>query len=415
MQQPSGHFSFQNVAPGRYTIMARTMTFRGRRRPPGRRGAERAAACGDGVKSSSTARTSRMSSSSCTPASPSPGSWRFSRRRSPRPTDLSRAQVSIFPFMPDNNSDDDDGTAPAGEGRRRRALHDFRRDARQVPDVGGGDRRARAGSSIRSRSAARMGSTSRWRSGADRDVSGVAVTFGDRISELSGTIANAERRAGDRADDPAVSDRSEILDATVRRIRTIRAGADGQYNFRMVPPGEYRLTTLVDPEPGTWFDRELLEQLDFIVDPRRPRRKGEKKVEHVTDSVLSSPRRRSNVCDARLKPRAANTRRLASSQQQIHEPQNQRERDERRPERAARGAAVAGGVGERARRRAPGAAGRRRDRAQQRLVGRRGSGTRPPDRERRARRSRPPVGRLGVRALDADVSSCAASAITVAS
>ena len=63
-------------------------------------------------------------------------------------------------------------------------------------------------------------------------------------------------------------------------IRTVRAGADGLYNFRIVPPGEYRLTTLVDPEPGIWYDRDVLEQLDSS-SIRIVLGEGEKKVENV--------------------------------------------------------------------------------------------------------------------------------------
>ena len=48
----------------------------------------------------------------------------------------------------------------------------------------------------------------------------------------------------------------------------------------MLPPGDYRLTTLMDPEPGSWFDRQLLEQLD-TTSARITLLEGEKKVEHL--------------------------------------------------------------------------------------------------------------------------------------
>ena len=65
-----------------------------------------------------------------------------------------------------------------------------------------------------------------------------------------------------------------------RRIRTTRAGEDGRYVFRLVPPGDYRLTTLVDPEPGSWFDKTFLSDLDSS-SIRVSLSDGEKRVEHV--------------------------------------------------------------------------------------------------------------------------------------
>ena len=52
------------------------------------------------------------------------------------------------------------------------------------------------------------------------------------------------------------------------------------YVFRLVPPGDYRLTTLVDPEPGSWFDKTFLSDLDSS-SIRVSLSDGEKRVEHV--------------------------------------------------------------------------------------------------------------------------------------
>jgi hypothetical protein len=113
-----------------------------------------------------------------------------------------------------------------------------------------------------------------------RNLSDVAVVFGDRVSELSGTITDQK---GEPATEQTIllypTDPKYWTPAS-RRIRTIRAGADGLFNFRTVPPGEYRLTTLVDPEPGIWYDREVLEGLGAS-SIRVVIAEGEKKVEHV--------------------------------------------------------------------------------------------------------------------------------------
>jgi hypothetical protein len=65
-----------------------------------------------------------------------------------------------------------------------------------------------------------------------------------------------------------------------RRIRFISAGADGSYSFRGVPPGDYRLTSLIDPDPDVLHLRETLEQLDAS-SARITVSRGEKRVEHV--------------------------------------------------------------------------------------------------------------------------------------
>jgi len=194
------------------------------------------------------------------------------------PTDLSRAQVSIVPFMPDNNS------MMMGPPPQAKVDASGRFT---ISDVMPGKYRMSAG----------VIGVQGWVvdsitvGGQDvldfpleikgtRDVGGVAVTFGDRISELSGTIANEKGEPATEQTILLYPTDQKYWTPQSRRIRTLRAGADGQYNFRMVPPGEYRLTTLVDPEPGIWYDREVLEQLDSS-SIRIVIGEGEKKVEHV--------------------------------------------------------------------------------------------------------------------------------------
>ena len=113
-----------------------------------------------------------------------------------------------------------------------------------------------------------------------RNVSGIVVTFGDRVTELSGTIATQQGEPATEQTILLYPADQKYWTPQSRRIRTVRASADGQFNFRIVPPGEYRLTTLVDPDPGIWYDREVLEQLDSS-SVRIVLAEGEKKVEHV--------------------------------------------------------------------------------------------------------------------------------------
>jgi hypothetical protein len=195
------------------------------------------------------------------------------------PTDLSQAQISVFPFMPESGSMMMMGPPPQAKVDASGRF--------TIPDVMPGKYRMSAG----------VIGVQGWvvdsitAGGQDvldfpleikgsRDITGVAVTFGDRISELSGTITNEKNEPATDQTILLYPTDSKYWTPQSRRIRTIRAGADGLFNFRSVPPGEYRLTTLVDPEPGIWFDREVLEQLDGS-SIRVVVAEGEKKVEHV--------------------------------------------------------------------------------------------------------------------------------------
>jgi len=195
------------------------------------------------------------------------------------PTDLSRAQISMFAFMPDNNTFMMMGPPPQAKVE---ASGKF-----TFSDVVPGKYRLSAGL-VGPQSWVVDSITAGGQDVLDfpleingnRDITGIAVTFGDRISELSGTIANEKGEPATEQTILLYPTDQKYWTPQSRRIRTSRAGVDGQYNFRMVPPGEYRLTTLVDPEPGIWFDREVLEQLDSS-SIRIVLGEGEKKIEHV--------------------------------------------------------------------------------------------------------------------------------------
>ena len=55
---------------------------------------------------------------------------------------------------------------------------------------------------------------------------------------------------------------------------------DGRFTFRMIPPGEYRLASFLDAEPGSWFDPAFLEQLSSS-SVRLSIAEGEKKVQDL--------------------------------------------------------------------------------------------------------------------------------------
>jgi hypothetical protein len=87
------------------------------------------------------------------------------------------------------------------------------------------------------------------------------VTFGDKTQVLSGTIQDT---LGNPTADYTIvvfaSDKRYWV-PQARRIASIRPGTDGKFTFRGLPPGDYRLTAVTDVEPGEWFNPDFLDQL----------------------------------------------------------------------------------------------------------------------------------------------------------
>jgi hypothetical protein len=94
-----------------------------------------------------------------------------------------------------------------------------------------------------------------------KDVSGIALKFSSRRSEVTGLVTNP---AGQPVADHTVilfpTDRRLWLPQS-RRIRTSQPGKDGRYVFRDLPAGEYHVVVMLDPEPGRHFDADYLGQL----------------------------------------------------------------------------------------------------------------------------------------------------------
>jgi hypothetical protein len=93
-------------------------------------------------------------------------------------------------------------------------------------------------------------------------IGGAILTFRDRQSELTGTIVDEQ---GQPAPDYTVivySAEREFWTPGARRILSQRPGTDGRFSFRGLPPGEYRLAPVLDPEPGVWYDPAFLDRLD---------------------------------------------------------------------------------------------------------------------------------------------------------
>lgn len=92
-------------------------------------------------------------------------------------------------------------------------------------------------------------------------VPAVTVQFGDRSTDLKGTLSDAN--AAPTADYSVVifPDDPRYWVPYARRMRSTRPSTDGKFSFAGLPPGDYRLAAVTDIETGEWFDPEFLRQL----------------------------------------------------------------------------------------------------------------------------------------------------------
>jgi hypothetical protein len=114
----------------------------------------------------------------------------------------------------------------------------------------------------------------------NQQLRGATITFTDRQSEFTGTIVNERNEPVSLYTVVVYPSDQRYWSGPSRRIQTTRPATDGRFTFRNLPPGDYRLATVFDPEPGSWYDPAYLQQLDrsstqFSIAP------GEKKVMDV--------------------------------------------------------------------------------------------------------------------------------------
>ncbi len=96
---------------------------------------------------------------------------------------------------------------------------------------------------------------------AGENIPDLAVTFSDRVSELSGRLESID---GNPAPDYfiiAFSTDRERWTPLSRRVRQSRPATDGRFSIRGLPPGDYFVAALTDVEPGEWFDPAFLSPL----------------------------------------------------------------------------------------------------------------------------------------------------------
>jgi hypothetical protein len=114
-----------------------------------------------------------------------------------------------------------------------------------------------------------------------QDVSDVAVTLTDQPTEIAGTLLD---QLGRPTPEYAIvvfsTDRAHWATARRRVSGAVKAGSDGRFTVTGLPPGEYFLAVLTDPDPSQLRDPSFLEHLVASAG-RVTLGEGEKKVQDV--------------------------------------------------------------------------------------------------------------------------------------
>jgi hypothetical protein len=96
---------------------------------------------------------------------------------------------------------------------------------------------------------------------ANNDVNGAIVTFTNRPAELTGMLQDASGQATSDYTIVLFPAEQKYWTPQSRRILSTRPSTDGKYSFRDLPAGDYKLVALDDAEPDSWFDPNVLRQM----------------------------------------------------------------------------------------------------------------------------------------------------------
>jgi hypothetical protein len=113
-----------------------------------------------------------------------------------------------------------------------------------------------------------------------QNATGAAITFTDRQTELTGSVVDERNEPVSAYTIVVFAADSRYWTGQSRRIQATRPGTDGRFTLRNLPPGDYRLATVFDPEPGSWYDPAYLQQLEASA-TRLTLSAGEKKAQDV--------------------------------------------------------------------------------------------------------------------------------------
>ncbi len=116
--------------------------------------------------------------------------------------------------------------------------------------------------------------------GPGTNITDAVLTFSDRSSELSGTLQDATGAATSDYSIIVFPFDKQYWQPQSRRIQSVRPGTDGRYTVRNLPAGSYMIAAVTDVEPGEWYDPDFLAQL-APASMRLTLSDGEKKVQDM--------------------------------------------------------------------------------------------------------------------------------------
>jgi protocatechuate 3,4-dioxygenase beta subunit len=114
----------------------------------------------------------------------------------------------------------------------------------------------------------------------NQNVTDAVVTFSDHVSRLEGHLQNAAGGAAPSYTIVVFPANQALWVPQSRRIQSARPSVDGAFAFANLPAGEYRLAAVDDIEPGQWDDPAVLQQL-LPMSMAVSVGEGEKKIQNV--------------------------------------------------------------------------------------------------------------------------------------
>jgi Carboxypeptidase regulatory-like domain len=94
-----------------------------------------------------------------------------------------------------------------------------------------------------------------------RSLEGAVITLTDKSTELSGLVKDASEQVAPEYFVIVFPADRQLWTQQSRRVQSVRPSANGRYQVRNLPPGDYLLVALVDVEQGEWQDPSFLQRM----------------------------------------------------------------------------------------------------------------------------------------------------------
>lgn len=92
-------------------------------------------------------------------------------------------------------------------------------------------------------------------------VPGVTIQFGDKLTELKGTLTGPDGSPTAEYSVVVFPDDQRYWIPHARRMRSTRPATDGTFSITGLPPGDYRIAAVTDIDTGEWLNPDLLREL----------------------------------------------------------------------------------------------------------------------------------------------------------